>query len=66
MTLELSVGRFIYFLHFYLQRQDVLEAWKMFEEEHGTEVDVLKVQAMMPTPKKVRKQIDEFNQEEGS
>jgi len=26
---------------------------------------MLKVQAMMPTPKKVRKQIDEYNQEEG-
>ncbi|KAF8585656.1 pre-mRNA-splicing factor CLF1 [Ramaria rubella] len=45
-------------------RQDLLEAWKAFEEEHGTEVDVVKVQGMMPTPKKVRKQVDEFNQEE--
>ena len=51
---------------FYFQRQDLLEAWKSFEEERGTEDAVQKVQAMLPTPKKVRKQIDEFNQEEGS
>ncbi|KAF8513591.1 protein prenylyltransferase [Hysterangium stoloniferum] len=46
------------------ERQDVLLAWKSFEEENGTEEDVLKVQALMPTPKKVRRQIDEYNQEE--
>jgi hypothetical protein len=31
-----------------LQRAILLEAWKKFEQDHGTEDDVAKVQGMMP------------------
>jgi crooked neck len=30
----------------------LLEAWKSFEEQHGTEEDQAKVQEMMPTTRK--------------
>ena len=32
----------------YFQRVALLEAWKKFEQDHGTEDDVAKVQGMMP------------------
>jgi hypothetical protein len=35
-----------------LQRALLLEAWKTFEEQHGTEADLAKVQEMMPTTRK--------------
>ncbi|KIJ37089.1 hypothetical protein M422DRAFT_33945 [Sphaerobolus stellatus SS14] len=45
-------------------RKALLLAWKSFEEENGAEEQVLKIEGMLPTAKKVRKQIDEYNQEE--
>lgn len=36
----------------YLQRALLLEAWKSFEQQHGTEEDVAKVVEMMPTTRK--------------
>lgn len=34
------------------QRALLLEAWKTFEEQHGTDADLAKVQEMMPTTRK--------------
>jgi len=41
---------FVLLVHF--QRHSLLQSWKAFEEEHGIELDVAKVQDMMPEAKK--------------
>ena len=41
-----------------MQRVALLEVWKTFEEQHGTEEDIKKVQGMMPIVSK-RRQVDQ-------
>jgi len=42
----------------------LLEGWKKFEEEHGTEEDVDKVQARMPQVTKRWRKLDTGDMEE--
>lgn len=37
----------------------LLEGWKEFEREHGTQADVDKVQAMMPIVSRKQRKVDE-------
>ena len=41
------------------QRVVLLEGWKEFEQQHGTQADIDKVQAMMPIVSRKRRKVDE-------
>ncbi|KAL5514901.1 CLF1 [Sanghuangporus baumii] len=42
------------------ERVVLLEGWKEFEQQHGTQADVDKVQAMMPIVSRKRRKVDEL------
>ena len=42
------------------QRVVLLEGWKEFEQEHGSQADIDKVQAMMPIVSRKRRKVDEL------